>query len=89
LLTGSFLDYAMPRADDLPSFKTNIYTDAPCKTNPLGAKGVGEIGVVGSIPAISNAVLDALWEHGVRQFDMPAHPQNIWKLLKKQKTYEN
>ena len=89
LLTASFLDYAMPRADDLPSFKTNIYTDAPCKTNPLGAKGVGEIGVVGSIPAIANAVLDALWEHGVSQFDMPAHPQNIWKLLQKQKTDAN
>ena len=54
-----------------------------------GAKGVGEIGVVGSIPAIANAVLDALWEHGVSQFDMPAHPQNIWKLLQKQKTDAN
>ena len=89
LLTGSFMDYAMPRADDLPSFKTNIYTDAPCKTNALGAKGVGEIGVVGSIPAIANAVLDALWEHGVRQFDMPAHPQKIWKLLQNQKSVAN
>ena len=89
LLTGSFMDYAMPRADDLPSFKTNIYTDAPCKTNALGAKGVGEIGVVGSIPAIANAVLDALWEHGVRQFDMPAHPQKIWKLLHNQKSVAN
>jgi len=45
--------------------------------------------VVGSIPAIANAVLDALWEHGVRQFDMPAHPQKIWKLLQKQKTDAN
>ena len=89
LLTGSFMDYVMPRADDLPSFKTNIYTDAPCKTNALGAKGVGEIGVVGSIPAIANAVLDALWEHGVRQFDMPAHPQKIWKLLQNQKSVAN
>ncbi len=89
LLTGSFMDYAMPRADDLPSFKTQIYTDAPCKTNALGAKGVGEIGVVGSIPAIANAVLDALWEHGVRQFDMPAHPQKIWKLLQNQKSVAN
>ena len=89
LLTGSFMDYAMPRADDLPSFKTHIYTDAPCKTNALGAKGVGEIGVVGSIPAIANAVLDALWEHGVRQFDMPAHPQKIWKLLQNQKSVAN
>ncbi len=89
LLTGSFMDYAMPRADDLPFFNTNIYTDAPCKTNPLGAKGVGENGVVGSIPAIANAVLDALWEHGVRQFDMPAHPQKIWKLLHNQKSVAN
>ncbi|HHZ78749.1 MAG TPA: carbon monoxide dehydrogenase, partial [Candidatus Lambdaproteobacteria bacterium] len=48
---------------------------------PLGAKGVGEIGVVGSIPAIANAILDALWDHGVRTFDMPAYPQNIWNLL--------
>jgi carbon-monoxide dehydrogenase large subunit len=89
LLTGSFMDYAMPRADDLPFFNTNIYTDAPCKTNPLGAKGVGENGVVGSIPAIANAVFDVLWEHGVRHFDMPAHPQKIWKLLQNQKSVAN
>ena len=81
LLTGSFMDYAMPRADDLPFFESSTYTDAPCLTNPLGAKGVGEIGVVGSIPAIANAILDALWDHGVRTFDMPAFPQNIWNLL--------
>ena len=72
-----------------PLYYTNMYTEAPCKTNPLGAKGVGEIGVVGSIPAIANAVLDALWEHGVRHFDMPANPQKIWKLLQKQKTETN
>ena len=89
LLSGSFMDYAIPRADDLPSFYTNMYTGAPCKTNPLGAKGVGEIGVVGSIPAIANAVLDALWEQGVRHFDMPANPQKIWKLLQKKKTETN
>ena len=89
LLTGSFMDYVMPRADDLPFFNTNIYTDAPCKTNPLGAKGVGENGVVGSIPAIANAVFDVLWEHGVRHFDMPAHPQKIWKLLHNQKSVAN
>jgi carbon-monoxide dehydrogenase large subunit len=84
ILTGSFMDYAMPRADDFPFFKSSTYTDAPCLTNPLGAKGVGEIGVVGSIPAIANAILDALWERGVRTFDMPAFPQKIWKLLQKQ-----
>ena len=62
----------------------STYIDAPCLTNPLGAKGVGEIGVVGSIPAITNAILDALWEQGVRAFEMPAFPQKIWKLLQKQ-----
>ncbi len=81
LLTASFLDYAMPRADDLPVFDSATYTDAPCQTNPLGAKGVGEIGTVGSIPTVANAILDALWDQGVRKFDMPAHPQKIWQLL--------
>ena len=83
ILTGSFLDYALPRADDLPFFESSIFSEAPCLTNPLGAKGVGEIGVVGSIPAIANAILDALWEQGVRNFDMPANPQKIWRLLQK------
>ncbi len=85
LLTGSFLDYALPRADDLPEFHSSTFTDAPCKTNPLGAKGVGEIGTVGSIPTIANAILDALWGEGVREFDMPAYPQKIWKLLQEAK----
>ena len=81
LLTTSFLDYAMPRADDLPEFQSLTFTDAPCLTNPLGAKGVGEIGTVGSIPTIANAILDALWDQGVRKFDMPAYPQKIWEIL--------
>ena len=81
LLTASFMDYAMPRADDLPLFQSSTFTDAPCLTNPLGAKGVGEIGTVGSIPTIANAILDALWDQGVRKFDMPAYPQKIWKLI--------
>ena len=85
LLTASFMDYAMPRADDLPELQSSTYTDAPCKTNPLGAKGVGEIGTVGSIPTIANAILDALWDQGVRKFEMPAYPQNIWKLLQEAK----
>ena len=85
LLTTSFLDYAMPRADDLPEFQSLTFTDAPCLTNPLGAKGVGEIGTVGSIPTIANAILDALWDQGVRKFDMPAYPQKIWALLQKAK----
>jgi len=81
LLTASFLDYAIPRSDDLPEFQSSTFTDAPCLTNPLGAKGVGEIGTVGSIPTIANAILDALWDQGIREFDMPAYPQKIWKLL--------
>ena len=81
LLTASFMDYAIPRADDLPEFQSSTFTDAPCLTNPLGAKGVGEIGTVGSIPTIANAILDALWDQGVRKFDMPAYPQKIWKLI--------
>ena len=89
LLTGSFMDYTMPRSDDLPSFNTNIFKDTPCKNNPLGAKGVGEIGVVGSIPAVANAIFDVLWEHGVRQFDMPSHPQKIWKLLQNLRSDSN
>ena len=85
LLTASFLDYAMPRADDLPLIQSSTYTDAPCLTNPLGAKGVGEIGTVGSIPTIANAILVALWDQGVRKFDMPAYPQKIWKLIQEAK----
>jgi carbon-monoxide dehydrogenase large subunit len=81
LLTASFMDYAMPRADDLPLIQSSTFTDAPCLTNPLGAKGVGEIGTVGSIPTIANAILDALWDQGVRKFDMPAYPQIIWELI--------
>ena len=81
LLTSSFMDYAIPRSDDLPYFNTNIYAEAPAKNNPLGAKGVGEIGVVGSIPSIANAIFDVLWQCGVNHFDMPAQPSKIWKLL--------
>ncbi len=81
LLTASFMDYAIPRADDLPEFQSSTFTDAPCLNNPLGAKGVGEIGTVGSIPTIANAILDALWDQGVTKFDMPAYPQKIWKLI--------
>lgn len=87
LLTGSFMDYAFPRAADFPVFESSIYTEAPCLTNPLGAKGVGEIGVVGSIPAIANAILDALWSRGVKSFNMPAQPQKIWNLLQKVSRY--
>jgi len=75
LLTASFMDYAMPRADDLPSF-TLGHTTTPCTTNPLGMKGCGEAGAIGSPPALINAITDAL---GHENISMPATPQKVWQ----------
>jgi len=80
LLTGSFMDYTMPRADDLPNF-TLGYICTPCTTNPLGTKGCGEAGAIGSPPAVINAVLDALTPLGVKDFDMPATPLRVWEAI--------
>ena len=80
LLTGSFMDYTMPRADDFPEFKIgNVCT--PCTHNPLGTKGCGEAGAIGSPPAVINAVLDALHGLGVKEFDMPATPHRVWEAI--------
>jgi carbon-monoxide dehydrogenase large subunit len=80
LLTGSFMDYAMPRADDLPAFR--LATNAtPCTHNPLGTKGCGEAGAIGSPPAVINAVLDALRADGVQELDMPASPPRVWQAI--------
>jgi carbon-monoxide dehydrogenase large subunit len=80
LLTGSFMDYFMPRADTLPNFgSTMIETHSP--TNALGAKGAGETGSTGALPAIANALADALRRAGVRDFDMPATPHRVWQAL--------
>jgi carbon-monoxide dehydrogenase large subunit len=81
LLTASFMDYAMPRAKDMPdvSFETR---NVPCKNNPLGFKGAGEAGAIGSCPAIINAIVDALWRaYRVPQIDMPATPQRVWSAI--------
>ncbi len=80
LLSGSFMDYGLPRADDFPDFNfaTNV---VPCTTNPLGMKGAGEAGCIGAPPAVINAIVDALAELGVRHVDMPATPEKIWRLL--------
>jgi carbon-monoxide dehydrogenase large subunit len=80
LLTGSFMDYGMPRADDIPpiTFKLN---GVPCETNPLGIKGCGEAGTIGACPSVMNALLDALAARGIAHIDMPATPQKIWALL--------
>jgi len=80
LLTGSFMDYAMPRAADLPMIGF-AHEPTPSTSNPLGMKGCGEAGTVGSLPAIGNAVLDALWARGVRHIDMPLTPNRIWTWL--------
>jgi carbon-monoxide dehydrogenase large subunit len=80
LLGGSFMDYAMPRAV-LVNHLSVLHHPVPTRTNPLGAKGVGEAGVTGSMPAIMNAVLDALRQAGVEYFDMPASPLRLWQAL--------
>ena len=77
LLTGSFLDYCMPRADNLPSFKLG-FTETPCPHNPLGVKGCGEAGAIAAPPALINAVTDAI---GVAHLDMPATPEKVWRAM--------
>jgi len=80
LVTGSFMDYALPRADDLPSFAL-AFNPTRCTTNPLGVKGCGEAGAIAAFPAIVNAVLDALAPLGVTHFDGPATPGRIWQAI--------
>lgn len=84
LLTGSFMDYAMPRANDFPEFQLG-HVCTPCTHNPLGTKGCGEAGAIGSPPAVINAVLDALRPLGVREFDMPASPHRVWEAIQSAK----
>ena len=79
LITGSYMDYCMPRADDLPNFTVGM-TCTPCTHNPIGAKGCGEAGAIGSPPAVINAVLDAIDE---TDMDMPATPERVWSMLKR------
>ena len=80
LLSGSLTDYALPRADDLPDLEVELL-EIPCLSNPLGVKGAGEAGAVGSPPALMNALIDALAEDGVETLDMPATPERIWRAL--------
>jgi carbon-monoxide dehydrogenase large subunit len=83
LVSGSFMDYAMPRAEDLSAFeiKTN---PVPTKTNPLGVKGAGEAGCVGAMPAVANALVDALSVLGVRHIEMPATSERLWRAMQQQ-----
>ena len=81
LLSGTFMDYAMPRAGDAPMFESGFHP-VPAKTNPLGAKGCGEAGCAGALPSVMNALVDALAEMGVRHIDMPATPERVWRAIK-------
>ncbi|MBA2674371.1 xanthine dehydrogenase family protein molybdopterin-binding subunit [Ramlibacter sp.] len=80
LLTGSLMDYALPRFDDVPNFQLDTIC-TPCTHNPLGTKGCGEAGAIGSPPAVINAVLDALKDIGVKDLDMPASPSRVWQAI--------
>jgi carbon-monoxide dehydrogenase large subunit len=81
LVTGSFMDYAMPRATDIPDVEVES-NPVPTKTNPLGVKGAGEAGAVGAMPAVTNAIVDALSEFGVRHIEMPATPERVWRAIR-------
>ena len=85
LLTGSLMDYGVPRADHLPSIDTYTDQTTPCKINPLGAKGVGELGTVGGTPTVINALIDALRPLGVKQIEMPATPERVWRAMSQAK----
>ena len=80
LVTGELMDYALPKASQLPWFETDR-TETPSPVNPLGVKGVGEAGTIGATPAIVNAVIDALSPYGVTHLDMPLRPEKIWKII--------
>jgi carbon-monoxide dehydrogenase large subunit len=81
LLTGSFLNYTMPRASDLPFF-TTVHNTTLAKDNPLGVKGVGEVGAIGVPPAVINAIVDALSHLGVKHIDMPATSERVWRVIR-------
>lgn len=85
LLSGSFMDYCLPRADDLPAFRF-VPVETPTTRNPLGIKGCGEAGATGSPPAVINAIVDALAPLGVRNVDMPATPERIWTCIREAAT---
>ena len=80
LLTGSYMDYTLPRAEDAPLF-THAFHPVPAKTNVLGAKGCGEAGCAGALPSVMNALIDALSEFRIRHIDMPATPERVWRAI--------
>jgi carbon-monoxide dehydrogenase large subunit len=82
LLTATFQDYCIPRASDVPPISVTLDDSAPCRTNPLGAKGCGESGAIGGPPCVTNGVMDALSELGIRQLNTPLTPQKIWQAIR-------
>jgi carbon-monoxide dehydrogenase large subunit len=82
LLTASYQDYCVPRADDVPPIAVTLDESAPCRTNPLGAKGCGESGAIGGPPCIANGVMDALSEFDITQLPTPLTPQRVWKAIR-------
>ena len=82
LLSGSLMDYCVPRADQLPNLNASFDDSVPCKTNLLGVKGCGELGTIGAMPAVVNAVIDAFAERGVTHLEMPLTPQKLWRALR-------
>jgi carbon-monoxide dehydrogenase large subunit len=86
LLTASYQDYCLPRADDIPPISVTLDDSAPCRTNPLGAKGCGESGAIGGPPCITNGVMDALSDVGIKQLNTPLTPQKVWKAIRDAKT---
>ena len=88
LLSGTFMDYAIPRAADLPSIDVT-FNEVPCRTNPVGVKGCGEAGAIGACPAVVNAILDALAPLGVTTIDMPATPERVWFAIRAAANHKN
>jgi carbon-monoxide dehydrogenase large subunit len=84
LLTGSLMDYCVPRADQFPPLANAFDESVPCTTNLLGVKGCGELGTIGAVPAVVHAVLDALAGHGVAHLEMPLTPEKVWRALQRE-----
>src|SRR5215211_7917766 len=87
LVTGTLMDYALPRASHIPEFELDR-TETPSPVNPLGVKGVGEAGTIGATPAIVGAIVDALAPFGVRHLDMPIKPENVWRIINSHETHQ-
>jgi carbon-monoxide dehydrogenase large subunit len=85
LLTASYMDYCLPRADDIPPIEVTLDDSAPCRTNPLGAKGCGESGAIGGPPCIANGVMDALSELGIKTLHTPLTPMRVWQAIQEAK----